>query len=237
MSQADTIAPASTVALLRDGESGIETLLLRRSEKLAFAPNRWVFPGGRLDPVDFERAGGAEEVAARIGAAREADEECGQNPLPDDMVLLSRWTTPAGHSRRFSTYIFAAPLRAASAVQVDGGEIDEGRWLSAAAALAMHRAGELDVMPPTMVTLRLLCGFERVDSFLAAARELPVPEVFPCLCRTEAGLVSLYPGDAGYAAGDPSLPGARHRAAQIGVEWVYQYEGVDAAYPPLLPLE
>ncbi|MFV8816400.1 NUDIX hydrolase [Haliea sp. E17] len=235
MSQAQTIAPASTVALLRDGADGIETLLLRRSEKLAFAPGRWVFPGGRLDPQDYALANGCEEAAARAGAARESQEECCQRPDPAAMVLLSRWTTPEGHARRFSTYIFAAPLAQVGEVVVDGEEIDSACWLGAGAALQQHRAGELDVMPPTMITLRLLDAHPTVAAFLQAAREALVPEVFPNLCRSEAGLVSMYPGDAGYAAGDPSLPGARHRAVLVDGEWIYLHEGVDAAYPPLVP--
>ncbi len=237
MTDKTEIAPASTVALLRDGAGGIETLLLRRSEKLAFAPNRWVFPGGRLDPEDFAAAKGDEGRAARIGAAREACEECAQQPDPDSMVLLSRWTTPAGHARRFSTYIFAAPVGEAGEVVVDGEEINAHKWLSASEALSQHRNGSLDIMPPTMITLRLLSLSPDVSTFLRSAAEAPVPEVFPVLCKTEAGLVSLYPGDAGYEEGDPTQAGARHRAALLEGEWVYQYEGVAPGVAPLLPID
>ncbi|MGB6059129.1 MAG: NUDIX domain-containing protein [Microthrixaceae bacterium] len=45
--------PAATVVVLRDGPAGVETLMLRRDGKLAFAGGMWVFPGGRLDPGDF----------------------------------------------------------------------------------------------------------------------------------------------------------------------------------------
>ena len=47
MSQAAvTPQPSATVVLLRDGRSGLELLLLRRSAKLAFFGGAWVFPGG-----------------------------------------------------------------------------------------------------------------------------------------------------------------------------------------------
>src|SRR5262249_22587229 len=46
-------APAATVVLVRDGERGLEVLLGRRSSKLAFHGGAWVFPGGRIDPVDY----------------------------------------------------------------------------------------------------------------------------------------------------------------------------------------
>ena len=49
-------------------------------------------------------------AASRIAAAREAQEESGLLPKLEDMVLLSHWTTPEGEPRRFSTWIYAAPL-------------------------------------------------------------------------------------------------------------------------------
>jgi len=231
------IHPAGTVALLRDGELGIETLLLRRSDKLAFAASSWVFPGGRLEPDDVAAGEGDEERAARFAAARESLEECALRPDRDNMPLLSRWTTPEGHSRRFSTYIFAAPLAHAGEVAVDGGEIDAYRWLPTVEALRLHRGGELNVLPPTMITLRLLSGYADVDSFLHAAHRSSVPEIFPVLCKTPDGLVSLYAGDAGYEAADPSQPGARHRSVMLEDHWVYHYEQVDSGHPPLVPLE
>ena len=36
--------PAATVVLLRDAPGGLETLMLRRNSKLAFAGGAWVFP-------------------------------------------------------------------------------------------------------------------------------------------------------------------------------------------------
>ena len=44
--------PAATIVLLRDGEVGLEVLLLRRNRKTGFVPGAWVFPGGRVDRQD-----------------------------------------------------------------------------------------------------------------------------------------------------------------------------------------
>ena len=49
--------PAATVVLLRDGDDGVETLMLRRDTNLAFAGGAWVFPGGRIDPDDYPEGG------------------------------------------------------------------------------------------------------------------------------------------------------------------------------------
>ena len=69
---------AATVVILRtaaDGD-GVETLMLRRTVAMKFAPGAYVFPGGSVDPADY----GAEvgwhgpspaEFGARLGASAE----------------------------------------------------------------------------------------------------------------------------------------------------------------------
>ena len=44
--------PASTVVLVRQGASGLEVYLLKRSPKSGFFPGNYVFPGGAVDPQD-----------------------------------------------------------------------------------------------------------------------------------------------------------------------------------------
>jgi 8-oxo-dGTP pyrophosphatase MutT (NUDIX family) len=44
---------AATVLLLREGDAGVEILLTRRHENLAFMGGLWVFPGGTLSPTDL----------------------------------------------------------------------------------------------------------------------------------------------------------------------------------------
>ena len=45
---------AATVLLLRSGPGGPETYLLRRQASMAFAGGMYVFPGGGVDPRDFD---------------------------------------------------------------------------------------------------------------------------------------------------------------------------------------
>ena len=51
--------PASTLALLRDTEQGLEVLMLQRTLKAVFMPGFYVFPGGAVDDGDRDlvRAG------------------------------------------------------------------------------------------------------------------------------------------------------------------------------------
>lgn len=109
---------AATVALLRrgaggvDGVGGVEVYLLRRHTDMAFAAGMSVFPGGGVDPRDFESdlgwagpqpsdwAGrlGVEESLARAlvcAAVRETFEECGVLLAgPDEGTVVADVTSP-----------------------------------------------------------------------------------------------------------------------------------------------
>ncbi len=235
MSDTPPVKPASTVVLLRDSDNGPQTLMLRRNKALIFAGGAWVFPGGSLDPEDIDAGAGDIERAARIAAAREAQEEAGLDPAPEDMILLSHWTTPVGEPRRFSTWIFAAPLRGDEEVVIDGGEIHDSQWMDVSDAVVAHEQGELNMLPPTYITLRTLAPYNTVAHMVNSERERPVPEVFPVFSQDGDNIIVMFRGDAGYEVGDGGAPGARHRAILEGRTWRYQHEGVSAEFPPLIP--
>jgi 8-oxo-dGTP pyrophosphatase MutT (NUDIX family) len=64
--------PASTVALLRDVDGGVEVCMLRRPGRSSFAADAFVFPGGAVDAAD-----GKLPEAYRIAGVREVLEEVG----------------------------------------------------------------------------------------------------------------------------------------------------------------
>jgi 8-oxo-dGTP pyrophosphatase MutT (NUDIX family) len=141
--------PAATVVLLRDADA-LEVLMLHKASSIAFG-GMWVFPGGRIDPEDYPQSGDVD-MAARNAAVRETAEEAGIRASADDFVWFSHWTPPPSTPKRFATWFFAA--RASEhGVSIDGGEIQNHEWLSPATALARHAAGEIDLAPPTWVTL------------------------------------------------------------------------------------
>lgn len=228
--------PASTVVLLRNSDNGLETLLLRRNKALQFAGGLWVFPGGALDQADFDSAGGDVVAASRIAAAREAQEESGLLPHLEDMVLLSHWTTPVVEPKRFSTWIYAAPVAVDEEVVIDGSEIHDSRWIGVHDAVAAHEAGDLAILPPTYVTLRSLLPYGNVAQMVAAERLSHAPEVFPVVSKDNDRLVVMFAGDAGYGGSDATAEGARHRALFNGSRWEYIYRDVSPKFPPLLLL-
>lgn len=223
--------PASTVVLLRDGESGLETLLLKRNKALMFAGGLWVFPGGAIDPEDLAAAGGDEREASRIAAAREAREESGLLPNLDDMLQLSHWTTPVIEPKRFSTWIYAAPVASDEEVCIDGSEIHDSCWISIKDAVQGHEDGDLGMMPPTYLTLCDLARYVTVADMLAGEKGREPDEVFPVFGEADGDIIVMFRGDAGYDSADGSLPGARHRAVLRGGWWQYVHEDVVAEYP------
>lgn len=217
--------PSATVILLRDAGDSLETLLLRRNSQLAFHGGAWVFPGGRIDPEDHTADAPDDVVAAaRRAAVREAYEEAGLAVAPTDLVFLSHWTTPVGRPQRFSTWFFVAAA-GDGAVQIDGGEIHDHRWLRPDHALAAQRAGEIELPPPTFVTLQKLSGYRGARVALSGLSG-GSPEIFvPRNHQVPGGVCSLYEEDAGYTDGAVDRPGRRHRLWMLDSGWRYERSG------------
>lgn len=213
--------PAATVVLLRDGHEGLETLMLHRSSQVAFG-GMWVFPGGRVDPDDHRPDDVGDLAPARRAAAREAAEECGLLVEPDALVPLSHWTPPAMTPRRYATWFFVARAGEGD-VLIDGGEIHDHAWLSPGEVLRRRDRGEVDLAPPTYVTLADLDAHADVDAVLAdAARRQPPPRYETRWASVEGGAVALWGGDAGYDTEDPLAPGPRHRLWMLADGWRYE---------------
>lgn len=214
--------PAATVILLRDTDSGLETLLLRRNSQLAFHGGAWVFPGGRIDAEDYPPDAPDDRMtAARRAAVREVHEEAGLIVSPDDLLFLSHWTTPEGRPQRFATWFFITAA-AGGAVQVDGGEIQAHRWMQPAQALELQRAGEIELPPPTFVTLTQLTPYRIVSDALTALAERTPETFFPRFVAVPGGACTLYAEDAGYAASMVECSGPRHRLWMLSSGWRYE---------------
>jgi 8-oxo-dGTP pyrophosphatase MutT (NUDIX family) len=213
--------PAATVVLLRDGADAVETLMLHRTSKVAFG-GMWVFPGGRVDDCDRSPDDVDDEDCARRAAVREASEECALLLEPEDLVAFSHWTPPAMTPRRYATWFFVARASEGD-VLVDGGEIHDHAWLTPAEVLARRDRGEVDLAPPTYVTLADLAGFSHVEAALAAAAQrAPVPRYETRWAETEGGAVALWEGDAGFEASDATADGARHRLWMLSDGWRFE---------------
>ena len=213
--------PAATVVLLRDGDDGPEVLMLRKNSKITFG-GMWVFPGGKIDPDDYP-AEHEIEAAARTAAAREALEEASISVNPDEFVWFSHWTPPPGPQKRFATWFFAAHARGAHDVSIDDGEIKDHAWIRPGDALARHGAGEIDIVPPTWVTLYHLSRYRPTTAVLEHFRDNE-PKVYSTrVAKTADGMrVAMWHGDAGYDTWDADVTGERHRLVMAKDGFVFE---------------
>ena len=117
----------------------------------------WVFPGGKIDPEDYGEKSDLE-YAARAAAVRETKEETGISLDSKDFIHFSHWTPPPGPQKRFATWFFIAKSSSVKSVEIDEGEIKDHQWIKPSEALAKHSAGDIDLVPPTWITLHHLAS-------------------------------------------------------------------------------
>jgi 8-oxo-dGTP pyrophosphatase MutT (NUDIX family) len=192
--------PAASVVLLRrggkHGDRELEVLLLKRSEEAKFMPNVWVFPGGAVDPED-----GEDEAGYRACAVRELAEEAAiELPAEEELVLFSRWITPAVISTRFDAWFFLALAPAHTPPKPDGVETTEAGWFKPAAALEAQKEGEIVLAFPTLSQLQSLLPFRTSDEALAAHRDRPVEPILPVVLGDRENHRVVMPGDPDYPA-------------------------------------
>lgn len=211
-SETAPLIPAATVILIRDGEAGLETLMLQRNKSLKAFGGIWVFPGGRVDDAD---------TSPKSTACRETKEETGLSISKDQLVSLSRWIPPVEEKRRFSTDFFIAPAPDAP-VKIDDGEIHDYRWVCPKAVVRSAPDPKLPIMPPTFVSLFEISKFNNVTKALEAI-SLMDDEIFETkFHRGDSGFVTLWEPDAGFDTCDLDLPGPRRRLVATRDGWEYQ---------------
>jgi hypothetical protein len=113
----------------------------------------------------------------------------------DALVSFAHWVTPPVDTRRFDTRFFAARMPPAQTPVHENAESTEGRWMTAAAALAAATHGAIMLPPPTWTTLRELEPFDSVDKAMEWARHRQVVRREPKLVEDDHARMLVLPGD------------------------------------------
>ncbi|HTW86348.1 MAG TPA: hypothetical protein VMD91_19915 [Candidatus Sulfotelmatobacter sp.] len=103
----DEIRDAATVIVAREGLDGPSVFMVRRHGKATFLPDRYVFPGGAVDPGDralaasgLDGSAGQVDPAYVVTAARETFEEVGllfaDRPVAAEPLVAARRALLAG---------------------------------------------------------------------------------------------------------------------------------------------
>lgn len=121
----------------------------------------------------------------------------------DQLHLVDHWITPLGERRRFDTRFFVARAPDAQEPLHDDGETIASLWVRPADALRMWKDGELQMFPPTIMSLRFLQPHATADDAMSAAAGVGIPPtILPKVQLDDAGRVTgvLRPDEDGYDA-------------------------------------
>ncbi|MCF4166624.1 NUDIX hydrolase [Zavarzinia compransoris] len=140
--------PAASLILIGPDDS---VLMGRRPPRSRFAPDAWVFPGGRVDAGD-----GRHACCFRAAAVRETFEETGLTVPADRLSPLGRAITPSNSPIRFDARFFIAHAGDAlrGAPLVTNGEFTELHWLPLARARALPLMDVTEIMLDEALTRR-----------------------------------------------------------------------------------
>ncbi len=218
--------PAATVLLLREHSGEPEVLMLHKNSKIAFG-GLWVFPGGKIDDLDYPDDGDAN-AAARNAAARETSEEAGITISADEFIWFAHWTPPPSTAKRFATWFFVTGTEDDHTVKIDGGEIQNHQWIKPASALQQHAAGDIDLAPPTWVSLYHLSRFDSIDAVKSGLSGSDPRYYQTHVAEDKSGArVCMWSGDAGYDDWDADKTGATHRLSMLQDGFRFDHSAID----------
>ena len=178
-------------------------------------------------PQELARVAVIERAAAKgcgllERERREAQEEAAVVIDGDALVTFSHWLPPPVAPKRFSTWFFLARAPDAIEVAVDNREIRDHEWLRPVEAINRRDAGEIELAPPTWVTLWRLSGVDTVDQAVRLARESE-PQRFETHMYFPDGVpVAVWHDDVAYDSGDLHHDGPRHRLWMLPDGWRYE---------------
>ena len=110
----------------------------------------------------------------------------------DDLIRWSHWITPEGEPRRYNTHFFVAVAPPDQEAIHDELELTEGKWSSPGDFLDQHRAGQIQMILPTVATLRSIEHLGSTEELLlAASARGPITPTAPEMRREDDGSISI----------------------------------------------
>jgi 8-oxo-dGTP pyrophosphatase MutT (NUDIX family) len=191
---------AASAIVARDGDDGIEVLVLERGGESRFLPGYVAFPGGSLEPEDDRLAGawfGSSGEAARACAVRELVEEVGlaltadglaaadgrslaavgaRPPHPEQLREVAHWIAPPQVPVRFDARYFAVGAPSGLEPDADGVETADAWWVSPRRLLDDSARGERKLYWPTYFTLRAIAPCTSSGDLLGLRIETREPD-------------------------------------------------------------
>jgi 8-oxo-dGTP pyrophosphatase MutT (NUDIX family) len=194
----EAIRSAASAVVGRDGDDGLEVLVLERSGRNRFLPGYVAFPGGAADGLDEDLAArwfGSPAEGARACAVRELVEEVslaltsdgfkrsGSLEAVDDappsagqLFEIAHWIAPPVVPVRFDARFFAVRAAAGLDPVPDGIETADAWWNPPRSLLEDWEAGRRRLYWPTFFTMNAVAQCDSVDELLALRIETREPD-------------------------------------------------------------
>ncbi|MCB9743071.1 MAG: NUDIX domain-containing protein [Alphaproteobacteria bacterium] len=122
----------------------------------------------------------------------------------DRLRYWAWWITPEAEARRYDTRFFIAKVEGGDEARHDEHETVQSAWWTVAGTLARFEAGEVQLAPPTYITLLQLAPYATVDAALDAAGSRQVVPIMPRgQMEPDGALTVLLPGDPAFPSEHP----------------------------------
>ncbi|MDN5768966.1 MAG: NUDIX hydrolase [Humibacillus sp.] len=92
----------------------------------------------------------------------------------DLIVAKGHWLTPVFEPRRFDTWFFAAMMPGHQVADGNTSEADHAAWFAPAELLEAYAAGDVKMMPPTVVSVEQVRDAASASAFVQHADHLPL---------------------------------------------------------------
>ncbi len=194
----EEIREAASAVVAREGDDGLEVLVLERGASSRFLPGYVAFPGGSTDEEDRELARrwfGTPAEARRACAVRELVEEVSlvltdaglvpgatieavdaAPPSTEQLTQIAHWIAPPSVPVRFDARYFAVRAPAGLEPVPDGGETSDAWWMSPRRLLEDWTDGRRHLYWPTFFTVNELAACASVDDLLGLRIETREPD-------------------------------------------------------------
>ncbi len=134
---------------------------------------------------------------------------------PEALIPFAHWITPVFQKTRFDTWFFLAKHPYGQVAVHDNEELTSAAWMRPEDALERNAAGEIVLLPPTMITLNELLSFNSVSGLISHATSKDIPAIMP-EGFAEGPVVGVrLPNDPAYSNENLKLPHTHGKPSRV----------------------
>jgi 8-oxo-dGTP pyrophosphatase MutT (NUDIX family) len=134
---------------------------------------------------------------------------------PDALTPFAHWITPVFQKTRFDTRFFITGLPEGQVAAHDNKELTSAAWMTPEDALNKNAAGEIRLLPPTMMTLTELASFSSAGELFMHASSKNIPAILPEVFSEGLTAGVRLPNDPDYSDPEFRLPPSRSEPSRI----------------------